>query len=85
MLKHYTELDLSTTYNNAVRCPDANLTDMMFNYIDKARKEGDTVGVHLDTSEGKLSFSINGRPLKEAFFDEKLKVLKKQHLFIYNM
>ena len=44
VLKHYSELDLSTTYNNPVRCPDENLANIMFNYIDKIRKEGDTVG-----------------------------------------
>jgi len=44
VIKHYSELDLTTTYNNPVRCPDENLTEMMFNYINKIRKEGDTIG-----------------------------------------
>ncbi|MDG1476071.1 MAG: chorismate synthase [Vicingaceae bacterium] len=44
VIKHYSELDFSTTYNNAVRCPDEHLVDMMYNYIDKVRKEGDTIG-----------------------------------------
>ena len=64
VIKHYTELDLSTTYNNAVRCPDKNLTDMMFNYIDKIRKEGNTIG-------GLVSCVITGTPigLGEPVFD----------------
>ena len=64
VLKHYSELDLTTTYNNSVRCPDENLTEMMFNYIDKIRKEGDTVG-------GIVSCIISGTPvgLGEPVFD----------------
>lgn len=64
VIKHYSELDLATTYNNAVRCPDENLTEMMFNYIDKIRKEGDTVG-------GTVSCVITGTPtgLGEPVFD----------------
>ncbi|MGB0882222.1 MAG: chorismate synthase [Vicingaceae bacterium] len=64
VIKHYTELDLSTTYNNSVRCPDENLVDMMFNYIDKTRKEGDTIG-------GLVSCVITGTPtgLGEPVFD----------------
>ncbi len=64
VLKHYSELDLSTTYNNAVRCPDEHLVDMMFNYIDKIRKEGDTIG-------GIVKCIITGTPvgLGEPVFD----------------
>ena len=64
VIKHYSELDLSSTYNNPVRCPDENLTDMMFNYIDKIRKEGDTIG-------GTVSCVITGTPtgLGEPVFD----------------
>lgn len=64
VIKHYSELDLSTTYNNSVRCPDENLVDMMFNYIDKTRKEGDTIG-------GLVSCVITGTPvsLGEPVFD----------------
>jgi len=64
VIKHYSELDLNNTYNNAVRCPDENLTDMMFNYIDKIRKEGDTIG-------GIVSCVIVGTPvgLGEPVFD----------------
>ncbi len=64
VIKHYSELDLSTTYNNVVRCPDEHLVDMMFNYIDKVRKEGDTIG-------GIISCVINGTAigLGEPVFD----------------
>lgn len=64
VIKHYSELDLSTTYSNSVRCPDENLVDMMYNYIDKTRKEGDTIG-------GIVSCVISGTPtgLGEPVFD----------------
>jgi len=64
VIKHYSELDLTTTYNNAVRCPDEHLVDMMYNYIDKVRKEGDTIG-------GIVSCVISGTPvgLGEPVFD----------------
>jgi len=64
VIKHYSELDLTTTYNNSVRCPDENLVDMMHNYIDKTRKEGDTIG-------GTISCVIKGTPvgLGEPVFD----------------
>jgi chorismate synthase len=64
VIKHYSELDLSSTYNNSVRCPDENLVDMMYNYIDKTRKEGDTIG-------GIISCVISGTPtgLGEPVFD----------------
>jgi chorismate synthase len=64
LLKHYSELDLSTTFNNSVRCPDENLVDMLYNYIEKVGKEGDTVG-------GMVSCVISGTPvgLGEPVFD----------------
>ena len=64
VIKHYSELDLTTTYNNAVRCPDEHLVDMMYNFIDKVRKEGDTIG-------GIVSCVISGTPvgLGEPVFD----------------
>ena len=40
----YTELDLSQTEANIVRCPDTILAQQMENYIKQIRKEGDTVG-----------------------------------------
>ncbi|MCR9066637.1 MAG: chorismate synthase [Cytophagales bacterium] len=42
--KSYQELDLSQTYSNAVRCPDATMAEEMFNYIDETRKKGDSIG-----------------------------------------
>ncbi len=44
LLKSYKELDLELTYSNDVRCPDNQLADVMYSFIDKIRKEGDTVG-----------------------------------------
>jgi chorismate synthase len=43
-LKNHHQLNLDYTYTNPVRCADENLVDAMFNYIDKTRKEGDTIG-----------------------------------------
>jgi chorismate synthase len=43
-LKNHHQLNLDYTYTNPVRCADENLVDTMFNYIDKIRKEGDTIG-----------------------------------------
>lgn len=42
--KSYTELDLSRIDDNAVRCPDAETAQKMFEYIDEVRKAGDSVG-----------------------------------------
>lgn len=42
--KHYSELDFSAIDSNAVRCPDAEMAEKMFNYIDEVRKAGDSVG-----------------------------------------
>jgi chorismate synthase len=41
---HYTQLDLSKTEDNIVRCPDAETAERMINYIDQIRLERDTVG-----------------------------------------
>lgn len=43
-LRNYQQLNLEQVYNNPIRCADENLVDTMFNFIDKIRKEGDTVG-----------------------------------------
>lgn len=56
LLKNYKELDLNNTYNNPVHCPDMQLADVMYNFIDKIRKEGDTVG-------GLVSCVINNVPV----------------------
>jgi chorismate synthase len=42
--KSYHELDLSLTDSNAVRCPDPDMAQQMFDYIDGIRKNGDSVG-----------------------------------------
>jgi|TARA_R110000782_G_scaffold259894_1_gene350874 chorismate synthase len=64
LVKKYTELDLSKTYLHPTRCPDDTIADIMFDYIDKIRKEGDTIG-------GKITCVINNLPvgLGEPVFD----------------
>jgi chorismate synthase len=42
--KSYKELDLSKIEDNAVRCPDDETAEKMFNYIDQVRKDGDSIG-----------------------------------------
>ncbi len=42
--KRYQELDLSIAENNAVRCPDTEMAEKMFQYIDEIRKKGDSIG-----------------------------------------
>lgn len=42
--KTYQELDLSKIEDNAVRCPDAEMAEKMFSYIDQVRKDGDSIG-----------------------------------------
>lgn len=42
--KSYQELNLSKIDDNAVRCPDAEMAERMFNYIDQVRKDGDSIG-----------------------------------------
>lgn len=77
VLKHYSELDLSTTFQNEVRCPDENLADTMFRFIDKIRKEGDTIG-------GIVSCVISNIPvgLGEPVFDRLEADLAKSMLSI---
>lgn len=62
--QHYSELNLSLTFNNAVRCPDENVAEEMFKLIDDTRKQGDTIG-------GIVSCVIKGTPvgLGEPVFD----------------
>lgn len=63
--KPYTELDLSQTESNDVRCPDPEMAQQMFDYIDKVRKDQDTVG-------GVVTGVITGVPagLGEPAFDK---------------
>lgn len=42
--KSYNEVDLSRIESNAVRCPDPEKAEEMFTYIDKIRKQGDSIG-----------------------------------------
>ena len=42
--KSYQELDLNTTENNLVRCPDEETAKQMINLIEKAKAEGDSLG-----------------------------------------
>lgn len=62
--KEYTELDLTKTEENDVRCPDAEMAQQMYDYIDQVRKDRDTVG-------GVVTGVIKGVPagLGEPVFD----------------
>ncbi|ADQ18686.1 chorismate synthase [Leadbetterella byssophila DSM 17132] len=42
--KSYKEVDLNRIDENAVRCPDPEVAQRMFDYIDEVRKAGDSVG-----------------------------------------
>lgn len=44
LAKNYTELDLSLTESNIVRCPDIAMANEMIALIENIRKQGDTVG-----------------------------------------
>ena len=63
--KDYTELDLSTTEDNIIRCPDAVVAAKMIALIDATRKQCDTIG-------GVVSCVVKGCPvgLGEPVFDK---------------
>jgi chorismate synthase len=63
--KHYTELDLSLTETNDIRCPDPVMAEKMIKLIKKIKKEGDTIG-------GVITGVIKGCPagLGEPAFDK---------------
>lgn len=63
--KKHSELDLSKTEENIIRCPDADTADKMIALIEEVRKKGDTVG-------GIISCVIKGTPvgLGEPVFDK---------------
>lgn len=63
--KNYTELDLSKTETNIVRCPDEAVAQQMIALIEAVRKEGDTVG-------GTVSCVVKGCPagVGEPVFDK---------------
>ncbi len=42
--KSYQELNLALAEENAVRCPDPEMAQQMFDYIDETRKKGDSIG-----------------------------------------
>lgn len=44
LAKNYSELDLSLTETNIVRCPDIAMANEMISLIETVRKQGDTVG-----------------------------------------
>lgn len=62
---HYTELDLSKTEENIVRCPDAGTAEKMIAFIDQIRLDRDTVG-------GMVTCVIRNTPvgLGEPVFDK---------------
>ncbi len=63
--KSYTELDLSKTDENIIRCPDPKMAGQMIELIDRTRKDRDTVG-------GVVTGVITGLPvgLGEPVFDK---------------
>ena len=46
--KPYAELNLALAEENAVRCPDPEMAEQMFQYIDETRKRGDSIGGIVD-------------------------------------
>lgn len=65
LLKDYHDLDLNTTDENVVRCPDKLIAETMTQKIEQTRKAGDTVG-------GIISCVVKGVPvgLGEPIFDK---------------
>lgn len=65
LTKSYSELDLSRTDENIIRCPDQEMSSQMIDLIDKTRKNRDTIG-------GVVTGVITGVPvgLGEPVFDK---------------
>lgn len=63
--KEYQELNIALAEENAVRCPDPEMAQRMYDYIDETRKKGDSVG-------GVVTCVIQGTPagLGEPVFDK---------------
>lgn len=63
--KHYSELNLALAEENAVRCPDPETAQRMFDLIDQTRKNGDSIG-------GIVTCVIRGVPVGwgEPVFDK---------------
>jgi len=61
----YSELDLTLTETNDIRCPDPAMAEKMIRLIKKVRKDGDTIG-------GVVSAVVQGCPagLGEPVFDK---------------
>ncbi|MEO5601399.1 MAG: chorismate synthase [Cyclobacteriaceae bacterium] len=74
---HYSQLDLSTTEENIVRCPDKSTAEEMIALIDKVRLERDTIG-------GMVTCIIKNAPvgLGEPVFDKLHAVLGNAMLSI---
>ena len=53
--KYHKDMDLSTTYQNIVRCPDSKFAEKMIAAIEKTKKEGGTIG-------GEISALATGVP-----------------------
>lgn len=75
--KDYSELDLSKTDDNIVRCPDPEMAEKMIEHIDETRKARDTIG-------GIITGVIKGVPagLGEPVFDKLHAELGKSMLSI---
>lgn len=63
--KKYQDLNLETRFDNDVRCPDEEMAQQMFDYIDETRKKGDSIG-------GIISCIASGVPVGwgEPVFDK---------------
>lgn len=63
--KHYSELNIALAEENAVRCPDPETAQKMFDLIDATRKNGDSIG-------GIVTCVIKGTPVGwgEPVFDK---------------
>ena len=63
--KNHTQLDLSLTETNDIRCPDPDMAEKMIRLIKKVRKAGDTIG-------GVVTGLVRGCPpgLGEPVFDK---------------
>ncbi len=61
----YTQLDLSQTESNMVRCPDEKVANEMISLIETTKKEGDTIG-------GVVSCVVSNMPvgIGEPIFDK---------------
>ncbi len=49
LLKEFNEIDFSKTFENEVRCPDAEMAEKMSDFILQIKKEGDTIGGAIQT------------------------------------